>query len=80
MGEVMGANACDEILGIFRCIRPVADGGKLEANTGQPTSQLLLMFPKKERGVVFAMPSDFFFFLNLGILIFSKIYGETTNI
>lgn len=58
----MGANACDEILGIFRCIRPVADGGKLEANTGQPTSQFLLMFPKKERGVVFAMPSDFFFF------------------
>lgn len=35
-----------KILGIFRCICPVAKGGTLEANAGETTPQLLLMVTK----------------------------------
>lgn len=48
-----------KILGIFRCICPVAEGGKLESDIGETTSQLQLTVTKKESRLMIALPSDF---------------------
>lgn len=68
-----------KILGIFRCIFPVAKDGKLEANIGETIFQLQLVFTKTESGLIIAMSSDFW--NNLGVLIKNKnILGNNSYI